>query len=935
MNIGARSSNDHPLQKAKKARRNADYWVKLLERFLPYAPYLRFLHRQRQADGLALVPSIKNLNDSLTLPEKAIIEDILALRLDLREKKKNLAFGIAMHDLAGSLSLEEQMRLLSQFADMVAEAALRGACENLLESGTEGFAILGLGKLGGNELNYSSDIDIVCIYDDSRFAPSARDNDRRLDLAVRVTRLMIDLLDSKDHNGYVHRVDLRLRPDPYSMPVAIPYEAALDYYSSEALPWERAAFIKARPIAGDLKLGADFIEKISNFLWRRFLDYTITRDLEEMAQRIRDHNAQHDFDLFHYDLKRGRGGIREIEFYIQTHQLIHGGRITNIRKKGSMEALAALADEGLVPRTTAKRLYTSYRYLRALEHRLQMQDDAQTQFLPRNEEAMQDYSLFCGYRSTNALELELKKHTARVAAIFDDRMVEEQADRIPKQPQNLKKWVSVHCTKKAAHRDALIVAITTWRQGSYRAFKNPRSLELLETFLPHLLTELKNHSDIARATAIIDQFFKNLSSGVQLFSLFEANPAILERMVHVLTGSHELRTIVTRIPATIDLLLEPNLLEPIPDVDSLQHMLEGRLSFRPSIEEKLDDIMRWVFEFRVQIGMQFLENAASAEDCGQALSRVADCVINRMIPLLTDEFAKKHGRFSSKGKNPSSLAVLALGRYGGQALTPGSDLDLVFLFTGPHDRESKGGEAPLSATHYFNRLSQRLTTALEAPTSVGALFEIDTRLRPSGVQGLLAVTVDSFENYQRDDAWTWEHMALARARVVAGSDRAREELTAIIRRILLKKRNPDRLLEDILNMRTDISAHKPSEHDLDIKTMRGGLVDIEFILHFLQLRHNNDKILDPDLSLALKACITNGFLSKEEGERIQKAHALFNLIQFTQRLVGDEAPFDETTALITHRLKLKTAKALIKRRDRARSDIAAIWSRVFKQDIEL
>lgn len=825
----------------------------------------------------------------------------------LRLARRRLALQVAIGDLSGLFDLTEVTHRLTNFADRALNQAIHAAILERTPNATPaGFVAIALGKQGSRELNYSSDIDPIFLFD-PRTLPT-RNNEEPVDAAVRIGRRVIELLQTRDADGYVLRVDLRLRPAPEVTPIAVPIDAAIVYYESQALPWERAAFIRARPAAGDLALGRSFLEAIRPFIWRRSLDFGAVGEIVEITRRIRDHHSQGQKFGPGYDLKRGRGGIREIEFFAQIHQLIHGGRDPALRIGDTRAALAALAAAGRIDQADANALTDAYVALRTAEHRVQMIDDRQTHTLPTGE-ALDRVARLDGRADGAALLAHLLPHVTRVAEIFD-RLAAPGAAALSTDPDKLAEQLA-----GAGFTDTqtAMARIKSWRAGRYPALRSAAAQTALEAVLPGLVAALAEAPEPEAALNRLDRLFERLPSAVNIFRLLEARPALSVLLVQLLSHAPTLADELARRPDLLDGLIDASAFDPVPDIAGLA--AEMRLRKDGDYQAQLDHVRRVVADRRFALGAQIIAGASDPLAVAAGYSRVAEAAIVVLAQAAVDEFARVHGLVPD-----SEFVILALGRLGGGELTHASDLDLVYLFTGDFAAESDGAK-PLGATLYYNRLAQRVSAALSVPTAAGPLYPIDTRLRPSGNQGPLVVNFDSFARYQRESAWTWEHMALTRARPVFGSPEARSALQAIISDVLAGNRPQRDIVADALKMRAEMATHKPPAGPLDAKLLPGGLVDLEFAVHVRQLLACRG--FDPHLGRAIAA------LDLPHG--LVKAHDLLTRLIVTLRLVAPDAAEPDmpaTRALIARALRLEDWPAVGAALDSARQEVTAAWKGV-------
>ena len=840
------------------------------------APFLRRLMR-REAEVAATLEA-GDLRHALALAD--VVEDA-PTPIALRRRRRRLALGVAIGDLAGLLDLEAVTRLLSDFADVALDAAIATAIEERTPGElVRGFVGIALGKHGSRELNYSSDIDPILLFDPATLPRRARDDPQ--EAAARIARRVVEILQVPDAEGHVFRVDLRLRPSSEATPPALPVEAAIGYYESSALPWERAAFIRARACAGDIALGEGFLAAIRPFVWRRALDFGAIGEIRAITRRIRGHHAKGQAFGPGYDLKRGRGGIREVEFFAQVHQLVHGGRDRALRAPATLDALAALADAGRIDAEVANELAAAYRLYRTVEHRLQMVEDRQTHSLPADAGALDGIARLDGRADGAALLSVLAPHVEAVGAVYD-ALDPADATTLPTDDAEL----GAALAALGFDAEPAVRRICAMREGRARALRSPAAREALEAVLPALIAALARAPDPMAALNRFDDLVTRLPSALNLFRLIEARPMLARLLGDVLSLAPALAEMLGRTAGLIDGLIDATALEPPPDRETLA----GRFAHAPAGEDYqglLDRVRREVSELRFAQGVQIVAAARDPLDVAAGYARIAEAALTTLTDATIVAFEAAHGRVPG-----GELLILALGRFGGAALTHASDLDLVFLFTGDHLAESDG-DRPLGATQYFNRLAQRVTAALSVATPAGPLYAVDTRLRPSGTQGLLAVTLDSFRRYQAESAWTWEHMALTRARAVYGSAPARAELAEIVADTLARPGDTATVIADAIKMRGDIATHKPPAGPLDVKLSPGGLVDLEFTVHVTQLVHRTG--FDPRLGRAIAALAGHGLLAAELGP----AHDLLTRALVVLRLVapGSEPPSGPARSLL-------------------------------------
>jgi [glutamine synthetase] adenylyltransferase / [glutamine synthetase]-adenylyl-L-tyrosine phosphorylase len=762
----------------------------------------------------------------------------------LRLQRQGVALVTAIADLTGIWDLTRVTRILSDFADHAVDQAIAAAIEERMPGApNQGFAVIALGKHGGRELNYSSDIDPIFLFDPQTLPHRERDD--VAEAAVRYGRRIIELLSALDADGYVFRVDMRLRPSPEISPIVLPVEAAISYYESSALAWEQAAFIRSRVCAGDRGLGDYFLNAIQPFIWRKSLDFGQLKNITAMTAQIRDHYAKGQILGPGYDVKRGHGGIRECEFFVQAHQLIHAGRDPALRVADTREALTALANAGWVNKDEAETLCASYETLRTIEHRLQMHSDRQTHSIPEASETSDAVARLHGLPDGEAMLALLRPVTSDVAAIYD-RLVDANGSEGPRMADEGLP-LEEQLTDLGYFDPAQVMQrIKRWRSGKIRAVRSTSAREAFETVLPAIMKALAQAPDPDHALARFDNMIETMSSAINVFRLLEARPGLLQLVADILSYAPTLADDLGRHSQYLDTLIDSSAMDLPGDTEALVAAMRARVS-DADYQTLLDQVRIFVGEKRFALGVQLIEGRNDALAISRSYAHIAEAALQVLTRATTAEFERAHGKVPG-----GELLILALGRLGGEALTHASDLDLILLFTGDHLTESDGPR-PLAGTQYFNRLAQRVIASLTVQTSSGALYEVDTRLRPSGGDGLLCATVTSFALYQRDSAWTWEHMALTRARTVFGSAAARAEVDAIIHDVLRCERNVTKLRADVVQMRQDMAEHKPPKGELDVKLLPGGLVDMEFIVHALQLETH--QALHPQLGIAIDELI--------------------------------------------------------------------------------
>jgi glutamate-ammonia-ligase adenylyltransferase len=849
----------------------------------------------------------------------------------LRRVKRQAALIIAAADLAGLWPLDAVTGALSDLADgtidfacahLLLAAAERGELRIARPSGARpdprsigkasGLIVLGMGKLGGRELNYSSDVDLMLLYDP---AAAAYHTDRAGACYVRLARDLVRLLDERTAEGYVFRTDLRLRPDPAATPLAVSINAAIVYYESMGQNWERAAMIKARPVAGDRALGEHFLREIRPFVWRRHLDFAAVADIHSIKRQIHVHKgakgAGATIALAGHDVKLGRGGIREIEFTAQVLQLIWGGRDPGLRDPTTLGALAALAAAGRLDRRAAADLADAYVFLRNLEHRLQMVADRQTHRLPEDAAGLARIASFMGFADTDAFAAAFMGHLARVERHYESFF--ETAPALSVEAPDGASTGNLVFTgveddpgtlatlKRLGFGDPASVAamVRSWHHGRPRATRSERARELLTALMPTLLAAFGRQSNPDQALVRFDAVLTRLPAGVQLLSLLHRNPALLDRIAGLLGAAPQLAEHLARNPAALDGLLagagiSPTAADPAAGLPAL--VKDAR-----HLEEAMDAARRLATARKFEIDAAALEGAIDADTAGELRADLADAAVAALLPRITADFAERYGRVPG-----GALAVLAMGKLGSREMLPGSDLDLVLLYDhDPAATGSEGGRRSLAPSEYFLRLAPQVVSAITAPGAEGRLWEVDMRLRPSGNKGPVAVRLSTFEAYHLTEAWTWERMALTRARPIAGPPAMRRRIAELLRAAITRPGAADSALADAVAMRQRMLRDLPPDGPWDLKAMPGGLIEVEFIAQALQLRHaaENPKVLATSTRVALARLREAGVLPAEEAAALIRADRLWRtvigLIRLTHGKSRDPAlPAPATEALL-------------------------------------
>ncbi|WP_310620714.1 bifunctional [glutamine synthetase] adenylyltransferase/[glutamine synthetase]-adenylyl-L-tyrosine phosphorylase [Flexibacterium corallicola] len=856
--------------------------------------YLRGICFRRPADLLKILESAPSNYIERCIEQilKTRYETEAELMSALRQAKQKIALATALADLAGYWPQEEVTLALSRFADAALTACIRFCLRDLERRGRftsndpeepekdAGLFILAMGKYGAGELNYSSDIDLIVFYDGDRCR--LKDKIEAPTEFVRLTRRLVKIMSERTGDGYVFRTDLRLRPDPGATPLAMSVAAALIYYESMGQNWERAALIKARPCAGDVEAGYSFLEEIRPFIWRKYLDYAAISDVHSIKRQIHAHKGFGTIKVAGHNVKLGRGGIREIEFFAQTQQLIAGGRNPDLRDRRTLVTLKGLVECGWIEQSVQDDLTKAYRYLRNVEHRIQMVNDEQTHILPEDEEGLARIYHLLGEadkerfveRITHEFEV-VQKH---YSSLFENEpeltnslgnLVFTGDDEDPETLMTL----STLGFKRPAEA---VKIVREWHYGRYPAVRASKSRELLTELLPVLLDALAKTENADQALLTFDRFLSKLPVGVQLFGLLRSNPHLLNLLATVMGVSPRMAAIVSKRVHVLDALLDPAFFGDVPSAEEIRQALTTSLNQAQFYEEALDRARIFVQEQQFYLGLRLISGTITPLQMGEGLSILAEAVLEKIVALVETQLQETHGTIPD-----ADFAILAMGKLGGKEITCSSDLDLILLYDMPEASVQSDGERPLAPSQYFGRLTQRLVTALKAPTAEGILFDVDFRLRPSGNSGPLATRAAAFQSYQQNEAWTWEHLALTRGRLVAYSSEAfKVRLESVIEDVLTSERNLDKLRTDVSDMRARIQKEKPTSSPWDLKQAPGGLVDIEFIAQYLQLAHAraDSSVLEQRTGAALKKAQLAGFLSNDHAQALIPALELYEAL---------------------------------------------------------
>ena len=823
----------------------------------------------------------------------------------LRELKNKVALLLALADLGKVLTFEDVTKALSDFADAALLSAVRFSLIEEEKRGkislknsdkpeqSSGLIVLAMGKHGAQELNYSSDIDLIIFYHEEDIQSS--DAHEIKPAMVRVVKRIVKLMNERTEHGYVFRTDLRLRPDPGATAVAISTMEALNYYEGLGQNWERAAFIKARAVACDTKAAEEFLAELSPFIWRKYMDFATIADVHAMKRQTHQHKGHGTIAIKGHNVKLGRGGIREIEFFVQTQQLIAGGRNPSLRERGTLSMLSLLAKTGWIGAATAEDLRMHYIFLRNVEHRIQMRHDEQTHIIPKDEAGFAALSHLMDYENASGFEEDLQACFESVAQHYGELFEHEseaEDDRLTFS-ENEDTLETLDALREMGFDKVQQISgiVRGWHQGHYRALRNKRASETLGGLTSKLLHGLSKSAQPDRALFAFDDFLKSLPAGIQLFSLLKANDHLVDLIAQLMGSAPRLAATIARHPHIFDALLEPAFFDKVLTKDEMSEQLQITLNESTDYQDMLDRVRIFTQEQQFLIGTRLLSDTLSIEESALVYSNLADVVLEALLDEVCREISLTHGDVPG-----GDVSVLAMGKLGGREMTPVSDVDLILVYQCASDVRQSDGKRPLDVSQYYARVTQRLIAALSAPTGEGIAYAVDMRLRPSGKAGPLATELRAFEKYQKENAWTWEHMALTRARVIGGSKDLKDKVSSIVLDILTQPRDEKKLRGDVLEMNDRLHEAKEGKTIWEIKQVYGGQLDLEFLAQYFQLSHaaNEKNILHPNTGQALNAALEAGIIKHDDAEILQRANRLYSDMIQLIRLCSDDKFSPET-----------------------------------------
>ncbi len=777
----------------------------------------------------------------------------------LRKRRTREMVRIAFRDINQVAGLDETMSDLSAFADGCLQKALERLhiwqCEKFgvpfgIGGEQQKLVVVGMGKLGARELNFSSDIDLIFAYPEKGETKGVSPVISCEDFFTRLSQSLIKVLGSNTAEGFVFRVDTRLRPFGENGPIAMSFDAMEDYYQAQGREWERYAWIKARPVAGDSSAGAALMNRLQPFIYRRYLDYGVFDSLRQMKQTISREIKRKGLEN---NIKTGAGGIREIEFFGQVFQLMRGGVIPGLQQRQIQKILNALVAEKFIAPATRDELLSAYIFLRNTEHRLQELADRQTHDLPEKEGDRFKVAAGMGYPDWDAFATTLSEHRDRVHAHFNNLLEVSAGDnggdrREPAQRDLAATWLEISedegplkALSNAGFKDSQKAAslLRELQQDQTTRSLSPNGRRRLDRLMPVLLAIIGGSEEPELALGRITDLLKAIQRRTNYLALLLENPSALNHLVRLANESPWIIAFLSRHPVLLDELLDPRTLYSPPEKDTLEKEIDRRLERIDvnDLEYQIEDLCIFKQINTLKVAAADITGAIPLMRTSDHLTHIAEVIVDRVVNLSWGHLEKKHGQPTCAPEG-RGFVVIAYGKLGGIELGYGSDLDLVFLHSGKRGEFTDGKQA-VDNGQFFARLGQRVIHILNAHTRAGRLYEIDTRLRPSGISGLLVNHIDAFGAYQAKEAWTWEHQALVRARIICGDVALAEKFNHIRHDIIARNRDANTLRKEVTAMRQKMRANlfKPKQGTFDLKQGNGGIVDIEFMVQHLVLRH--------------------------------------------------------------------------------------------------
>ncbi len=837
----------------------------------------------------------------------------------LRRFKYGEMLRIAARDLNGLASLEEVTGELAALAAACLQIAYEAARRRLVKEhgrplihgrDEADLVVMGMGKLGGRELNFSSDIDLIYFYSSDEGETTGvegGDGELRGKISlhaffVKLSEMISKAISQVTEDGFVFRVDLGLRPEGKSGDLAISHRSAEIYYESWGQSWERSAMLKARPVAGFLELGNRILDTLSPFIYRKYLDYNLVEDMMAMKKKI-DASLLREKES-ECNIKLGRGGIREIEFFIQALQLVFAGKNPGIRERNSLRALQALRERHVISDEDCGALSAAYRFLRTVEHRIQVVQERQTHSLPTKEEDLICLARRCGFTEMGGTELfmeTLEKHRKNVSSIYGDlflsrdkKLAEEIAPELysfldPRADYDLVK--DMLAERRFEHVDAAYENLVVLRDGPPHAHLAERGRRLLEKLAPLFLQEVFAAPDPDMALANMERFLRSVGLRSSYYALLAENRNILGQMVSLFGMSEFLSKIFIGHPEILDNMVDSSSVSPFNGQEISGDKLIAHLRKVEDFEDRLDILRRYRHEEFLRIGMDDIYLKPDQSVTAARLTKLAEVCLAAAREMAKTELSRfgRPTRTAEDGTvREADLAIIGMGKLGGAELNYHSDLDIIYVYDFPGTTD---GEKPLSNHEYFAKLGQKIISILSTPTREGYVYKIDTRLRPSGNAGPLVTSLESFRSYHKDEARTWERQALVKARVVSGGGALGEEIADIISGTVYGSGADEEVRSEInrLRMRMEHELARETEGSYNIKTGRGGMVDVEFIVQYMQLKYGIDhqEIRTVGTLPALLALCDTGLLPEEDFHALREGYVFLRHLENRLRLIHD------------------------------------------------
>ncbi len=879
---------------------------------------------QRAKDEAAMLAEL-----AVLIPDDA---DFALLQKGLRQYKAREILRIGGRDLCGLADLAEITAELAALAASTLHRAYQ-VCDQLLRAehgaplldAPDGapaeeaeFTVFGMGKFGGRELNFSSDIDLIYFYSSEKGMTAGVPNalgerKNRLHLHryfCKLGEMVTKAVGQATEDGFVFRVDLNLRPEGSRGEMAISMRGAETYYEAWGQSWERAAMLKGRPVAGSLALGQRLLKSLEPFVYRKHLDYGMLEDIKTMKQKI-DHSLAREREG-ELNLKLGRGGIREIEFFIQALQLIYAGKNPDLREKNSLKALTLLRQAGLLKEEDERTLREAYIFLRSAEHRIQVVQERQTHNLPTAAEELRALGRRCGFPDAAAFQAALKRHRAGVSAIYHDLFYTEEAEGRPE----VRPEVSLLLDRGAdsdlikdlleekgfKNPDAAYETLAALRDGPPHSHLTERGRRRLERIAPLLLQEVLDSPEPDMALRNLERFLFAVRARATFYALLAENPAIIKMLVNLFGTSQFLSRIFIQHPEILDSLVSRSYAVSFKEPRVMAQELAGLLAACDNYEDQLDVLRRYRNEEFLRIALNDIHGHTPQGEGTFQLSALADTCLNQALAIAREELLPRFGlpfcKDAGGQEHEAEFAIIGMGKLGGMELNYHSDLDIIFIYEGEGEtRPAAGTDAgrfrSQTNQEYFSRLAQRIISVLTLMTREGYVYQIDTRLRPSGNQGPLVTSLPAYERYHQSSAQAWERQALTKARVVAGSAEFARRVSETTARIVYERPLPEDLRREIYRLRGRMETEiaKEGEELLNIKTGRGGMVDVEFLAQYMQLLHGqaHPELRQPNTLRTIEALMSLGLLSREAAEALSNGYKFLRRLENKLRLVHDQS----------------------------------------------